>query len=174
MSISSFDELKSFCFNFYLPPVAVQANSFIIDLPYHKNYGTCGQPPPTNQAPQQGCFLNQPLRGDMPPGPGPLFLHCVYPFSDSSCTMSLFLLMSWPSISMQKVLIVALDGHRFSNTRVLNKCLGWTGLLIEANINNYRGLVMRLDRPGVEIRHSAVCERPQRWANFIVAGGCGD
>ena len=33
--------------------------------------------------------------------------------------------------------IGALDGHRFSNTRVLSKCHGWRGLLVEANLQNY-------------------------------------
>lgn len=66
--------------------------------------------------------------------------------------------------------IGALDGHTFSNTRVLNKCRGWKGLLIEANLNNYESLLRRMDRPNVKVIHSAVCESPQTWANFTVHG----
>eukprot|EP00967_Tisochrysis_lutea_P001168 scaffold1526_cov35-Tisochrysis_lutea.AAC.1 len=62
--------------------------------------------------------------------------------------------------------IGALDGHRFSNTRVLSKCHGWRGLLVEANLQNYNHLLMRMDRTNVTVRHSAVCEPPQRWTSF--------
>ena len=67
--------------------------------------------------------------------------------------------------------IGALDGHRFSNTRVLNKCRGWNGLLVEANLNNYVALLTKLDRQNVKVVHSAVCESPQTWATFSVDGG---
>jgi len=67
--------------------------------------------------------------------------------------------------------IGALDGHKFSNTRVLSKCMGWSGLLVEANIENYAQLVKRLDRPNVQIRHSAVCEASRGWTSFTVDGG---
>jgi len=68
--------------------------------------------------------------------------------------------------------IGALNGHTFSNTRVLSKCHGWRGLLFEANLENYRNLLRRIDRPNVVIaRHSAVCEPPQRWTTFTRDGG---
>lgn len=67
--------------------------------------------------------------------------------------------------------IGALDGHTFSNTRVLNKCHGWNGLLVEANLNNYEQLLLKMDRPNVKVIHSAVCESPETWANFTKDGG---
>lgn len=65
----------------------------------------------------------------------------------------------------------AFDGHTFSNTRLLSKCFGWKGLLIEANIDNYATLVWELDRPNITVKHSAVCEPPQRWTRFTMGGG---
>ena len=67
--------------------------------------------------------------------------------------------------------IGALDGHTYSNTRVLNKCHGWNGLLVEANLKNYQDLLRRMDRPSVRVIHSAVCEPPETWANFTIGGG---
>jgi len=67
--------------------------------------------------------------------------------------------------------IGAFDGHRSSNTRVLNKCHGWNGLLIEANVQNHEMLLKKLDRPRVKVIHSAVCEPPQTWVNFTTNGG---
>lgn len=67
--------------------------------------------------------------------------------------------------------IGALDGHQFSNTRVLNICRGWNGLLIEGNSNNFARLITRLDRRNVKLVHSAVCEPPETWTNFSIDGG---
>ena len=67
--------------------------------------------------------------------------------------------------------IGALDGHRYSNTRVLNKCRGWRGLLVEANLKNYESLLTMMDRPDVKVMHSAVCEPPETWVNFTLDGG---
>lgn len=66
----------------------------------------------------------------------------------------------------------ALDGHTYSNTRVLNKCRGWSGLLLEANLQNYVKLLTNLDRENVKVVHSAVCEPPEAWANFNHQWGC--
>ena len=65
--------------------------------------------------------------------------------------------------------IGALDGHVFSNTRKLNKCFHWNGILIEANLKNYVKLVNKLDRPNVTVMHSAVCDR-SGWTTFTVDG----
>ena len=67
--------------------------------------------------------------------------------------------------------IGALDGHTFSNTRVLSRCRGWSGLLVEANVANYAALLRRLDRANVTVRHAAVCRPPQAWANMTEHGG---
>ena len=67
--------------------------------------------------------------------------------------------------------IGALDGHLYSNTRVLSKCYGWRGVLVEANVNNYVSLLRKLDRRNVTVSHSAVCEPPQEWTTFTVDGG---
>lgn len=39
--------------------------------------------------------------------------------------------------------IGALDGERFSNTLFFEKSLGWTGILIESNGNNFAGLIQK-------------------------------
>ena len=53
----------------------------------------------------------------------------------------------------------ALDGHRYSNTLVLERCFNWTGLLIEPNPTNYGALkMMRRHYPRrAAAVHSAVC-----------------
>ena len=63
-----------------------------------------------------------------------------------------------------------MDGRTYSNTRVLNKCYGWSGLLVEANIENYSKMIRRLDRDNVTVKHSAVCEPPERWTSFTIDG----
>ena len=50
----------------------------------------------------------------------------------------------------------ALDGTTFSNTLLLERCYNWTGLLIEANAENYEQL-QRAKRKAVS-QHYAVCE----------------
>ena len=84
---------------------------------------------------------------------------------------SLYMENFMPSRPGTFVEIGALDGHLYSNTRVLNKCHGWKGLLVEANLKNYQELLQRIDRPNVRVIHSAVCEPPQTWANFTIDGG---
>lgn len=49
----------------------------------------------------------------------------------------------------------ALDGTRYSNTLVLERCFNWTGLLIEGNPANFAQL-RRSDRRAAKV-HSAVC-----------------
>lgn len=67
--------------------------------------------------------------------------------------------------------IGAFDGHTYSNTRVLNFCYGWNGLLIEANLRNYVSLIEKFDRVNVQVMHSAVCEASQNFVPFTVQGG---
>ena len=67
--------------------------------------------------------------------------------------------------------IGALDGWTHSNTRVLSKCHGWSGLLVEGNLKNYGNLLQRMDRKNVTVHHSAVCEAPLRWATMTLEGG---
>ena len=51
----------------------------------------------------------------------------------------------------------ALDGIRFTNTLVLERCFGWSGLLIEANPRNFA----KLQRSGrrAKMVHSAICQQ---------------
>jgi FkbM family methyltransferase len=61
--------------------------------------------------------------------------------------------------------IGALDGVYLSNTYVLEKCLAWTGLLIEGNPKNFANLqanVANGHRNATRVRteHSAVCSTP--------------
>ena len=49
----------------------------------------------------------------------------------------------------------AFTGH-FSNTKLLEKCFGWSGLLIEANPTNFNELA-KAPRPHSRKVHSAVC-----------------
>lgn len=62
----------------------------------------------------------------------------------------------------------ALDGVTHSNTYALEKCLNWTGLLIEANPESYTKLQVS-NRSATKI-HSAVCGRPGR-VNVTAHGG---
>ena len=61
--------------------------------------------------------------------------------------------------------IGALDGVLFSNSYVFEKCLGWTGLLIEGNPTNYAKLQANVanghrNASRVRLEHSAVCSTP--------------
>jgi len=72
--------------------------------------------------------------------------------------------------------IGALDGVRFSNTAVLEKCLGWTGLLVEANPQNYHNLLVNIangkrDSTKVRIEQSAVCNATGGSINMTISGG---
>ena len=96
--------------------------------------------------------------------------HCI-PSSSQSNEEENYISHFMPYRTGTYVEIGALDGHQFSNTRVLSKCYNWTGLLVEGNLHNYVNLVTKLDRNNVEVVHSAVCEPPQRWTTFTVAGG---
>ena len=65
--------------------------------------------------------------------------------------------------------IGALDGVLFSNTYLLEKCFGWSGLLIEANSQNYARL-QTSGRSASKV-HSAVCkEQAGGFVNFTRSG----
>ena len=51
----------------------------------------------------------------------------------------------------------ALDGVTYSNTRVLEQCYGWHGLLIEANPTNFAKLQRSGRAATTAMVHSAVC-----------------
>lgn len=53
----------------------------------------------------------------------------------------------------------ALDGNKFSNTNMLERCFNWTGLLVEANPENARALMSSSRSRSAKV-HSAVCSRP--------------
>ncbi|CAE7372695.1 S [Symbiodinium natans] len=66
--------------------------------------------------------------------------------------------------------IGALDGFRYSNTLVLQSCLGWTGMLIEGSPRNYEALRRNLasKRPKNVVTHfGAVCAPPLTNATFL-------
>ena len=65
--------------------------------------------------------------------------------------------------------IGALDGVSLSNTIMLERCFNWTGLLIEANPENFA----KLRRSGrrAAIRHSAVCPHDQKEIEIATTGG---
>ena len=62
----------------------------------------------------------------------------------------------------------ALDGLRWSNTRVLEACYDWKGLLIEANPRNFE-LLQRSGRRAKKI-HSAICADGVGFAEVTVDG----
>ena len=68
----------------------------------------------------------------------------------------------------------ALDGVTWSNSLLLERCFGWTGLLVEGNPASYAKLERRHARgersARTRIKHSAVCAGVGT-VNFTVAGG---
>ena len=58
----------------------------------------------------------------------------------------------------------------FSNTAVLERCFGWSGLLIEANPTNFAKLRLA-ERPRSHKVHSAICNSAGRW-NLTVPFTC--
>ena len=63
----------------------------------------------------------------------------------------------------------ALDGQKFSNTYALEHCLGWRGVLIEADPFNFEKL-MNSNRSATRI-HSAVCDEATGAIPMIVGRG---
>ena len=52
----------------------------------------------------------------------------------------------WPQTGGFFIESGALDGERFSNTLVLERRFGWTGLLVEPSESNFRELVSKRRR----------------------------
>jgi len=69
--------------------------------------------------------------------------------------------------------IGAYDGIKYSNTIALELCFGWTGLLIEANPNNFAALTAAQQQYRVrsKIRHAAICKQLGGTVNMTVQGG---
>eukprot|EP00667_Euglena_gracilis_P014554 EG_transcript_15070 len=68
--------------------------------------------------------------------------------------------------------IGALDGILYSNTLYFERCLGWSGRLIEGSLYNFRQLQHNLpSRPLSEALQSAVCQPPATTVKFTVGGG---
>ena len=65
--------------------------------------------------------------------------------------------------------IGAFDGLTFSNTLMLEKCLGWNGLLIEANPENAAKL-LESNRSNSKFETKAVCSGTG-YVNFTMGGG---
>ena len=63
----------------------------------------------------------------------------------------------------------ALDGVRFSNTIMLERCFGWSGVLIEANPRNFESL-KESGRRSATFVHSAVCS-PAGSIEMTIRGG---
>ena len=62
----------------------------------------------------------------------------------------------------------AFNGLLYSNTWLLERCLGWTGLLIEANPSNFEDLTRNRPGSGVRRIHAAVCEEAEERRNGTV------
>ncbi len=60
----------------------------------------------------------------------------------------------------------ALDGVKYSNTKFFEDTLGWKGVLIEANPNNYRLLSAAARRPNSKKYFGAVCSDGQKYINM--------
>eukprot|EP00667_Euglena_gracilis_P028327 EG_transcript_35955 len=68
--------------------------------------------------------------------------------------------------------IGALDGILYSNTLYFERCLGWSGRLIEGSLHNFRQLKRHLpSRPLSKALQSAVCQPPAITVEFLVGGG---
>lgn len=68
----------------------------------------------------------------------------------------------------------ALDGRRYSNTWMLEKCFGWHGLLIEGSPVNFEKLNRYRASGDNVLRNLAVCPaRGQHFINFTVGGDYG-
>jgi FkbM family methyltransferase len=69
--------------------------------------------------------------------------------------------------------IGALDGERYSNTYVLEKCLGWRGLLIEAQPENFAQLKKNRCSGGCGnvLIGEAVCDTTNGTLGFTAGGG---
>ena len=89
-------------------------------------------------------------------------------FREDCRLRSLLLSAQSPSLGGRFVELGALDGVTISNTYALEKCLNWTGLLIEANPESYAKLQVS-GRSAAKV-HSAVCRRPGR-VNVTAHGG---
>jgi FkbM family methyltransferase len=65
----------------------------------------------------------------------------------------------------------ALDGLKFSNTYAFEQALDWRGVLIEANPDTFKQLV--INRPLAVRAHTAVCHRPRlvHWISSDAVGG---
>ena len=64
--------------------------------------------------------------------------------------------------------IGGLDGIKFSNTLFFERCLGWTGVLVEANPANFNKL--RHNRKTTHNLHMAACQY-EKMISFTVNGG---
>ena len=65
----------------------------------------------------------------------------------------------------------ALDGVRYSNTYALERCLGWYGVLIEADPVNFEMLLNRTSERNVTRVHAAVCDEATGAIPMSVGGG---
>lgn len=61
-----------------------------------------------------------------------------------------------------------LDGKLYSNSWFFERCLGWTGLLVEGNPANYNQI--KANRPSTIALHQAICREEKR-VDFTISGG---
>ncbi|EKX35933.1 hypothetical protein GUITHDRAFT_52329, partial [Guillardia theta CCMP2712] len=62
----------------------------------------------------------------------------------------------------------ALDGSTYSNSFYFERAMGWRGILIEADPDNFRQLVK--NRPDQVLVHAAICKE-EREVHYMTSGG---
>jgi hypothetical protein len=68
--------------------------------------------------------------------------------------------------------IGALDGMQFSNSWAFERCLNWTGVLVEGNSKNYKMLLAQRPRNSTRKIQSAICKKKDdKFVNFTIEGG---
>lgn len=88
---------------------------------------------------------------------------CALRYSKSHKEQDLMLLPTLLTLASGKpgtfVEIGAFDGDKYSNTYMLEKCFGWSGLLVEAQPQNYARLLLAGRRRSTLV-HSGACDPP--------------
>lgn len=91
----------------------------------------------------------------------------TYHIGEDRCLIEHF----FPGVCQGKYLEVgALDGVRWSNTYAFHKVLGWKGVNIEIDPDNYESLSLNR-RDDLANVHAAVCSDPQKTVHYAIGKG---